>query len=115
MINNNENIISSRDVIDRISELAELEDPDEAEIYELRQLRKLADHGEESREWRRGETLIRDSYFRDYAEDLARDCGLVDDSAAWPMNCIDWEKAARELKQDYRGLIFNYVVYWVRG
>jgi antirestriction protein len=40
------------------------------------------------------------STFEEYAENLAEECGLVRD-AAWPHNCIDWERASRELSWDY--------------
>lgn len=59
-------------------------------------------------------TLIRDSYFRDYAEELADDCGLIPKDAQWPMNCIDWEQAARELRYDYSGVDIDGVTYWTR-
>ena len=41
-------------------------------------------------------TLIRDSYFEDYAQELADDIGAINSDATWPNNCIDWERAARE-------------------
>ena len=31
--------------------------------------------------------LIADSYFQEYAQDLAEECGMVDTSARWPMTC----------------------------
>lgn len=37
----------------------------------------------------------------DFAEEFAEQLGLVDDSAQWPNNCIDWERAARDLMLDY--------------
>lgn len=58
--------------------------------------------------------LIRDSYFEDYARELAEDCGMVNDNASWPNNCIDWEKAARELQWDYSTVEFEGVTYWYR-
>jgi antirestriction protein len=34
----------------------------------------------------------------DYAQELAEECGLVDgDAQQWPLYCIDWERAWREL------------------
>lgn len=47
------------------------------------------------------DTLINDDYFQTYAEELAKDCGMVDREASWPNRHIDWEAAAEELKQDY--------------
>ena len=59
-------------------------------------------------------TLIRDSYFEDYAKELAEECGLVNTSANWPNNCIDWKKASRELQWDYSTVDFGDVTYWYR-
>ena len=59
-------------------------------------------------------TLIRDSYFQDYAQELAEECGMIDANAKWPMTCIDWEQAARELRWDYSSVEVNGVTYWTR-
>lgn len=59
-------------------------------------------------------TLIRDSHFRDYAEELADDIGAIPRDAGWPLNCIDWEQAARELRYDYSGVDIEGVTYWTR-
>lgn len=37
----------------------------------------------------------------DFARNMAEERGAIDSNAQWPNNCIDWEKAARELMQDY--------------
>lgn len=37
----------------------------------------------------------------DFARNMAEELGAIDSNAQWPNNCIDWEKAARELMQDY--------------
>lgn len=37
----------------------------------------------------------------DFARDLAEQLGAVDKDAKWPMNCIDWEYAAKELMYEY--------------
>ena len=44
----------------------------------------------------------------DYAQQLAEDTGAIDEDARWPHNCIDWERAARELSYDYT-LISGYL------
>lgn len=125
---NMDNIIDSRDVIARIDELellgaangdefingdtSEL-DPEEAE--ELAALRSLAEQGEGYvPDWRYGETLVRDDYFEDYARELAEDIGAIDREAGWPAYCIDWERAADDLKIDYTELTFDGVTYWAR-
>jgi hypothetical protein len=35
-----------------------------------------------------------------YAQQVAEDCGMIDDCAKWPHNCIDWEEAWRQLSMD---------------
>lgn len=88
---------------------------DEDAQTELKVLRELAEECEGyASDWRHGETLIRDSYFERYAQELAEDIGLIKDDAAWPYTCIDWERAARELQMDYTAVEFDGVTYWVR-
>ena len=36
-----------------------------------------------------------------FAQDMAEQTGLIDETLAWPHNCIDWERAARDLMYDY--------------
>jgi hypothetical protein len=87
--------------------------PDEAE--ELAALEALAKEAEGyCSDWDSGAQLIRDSYFEDYAQELADDIGAIDSDAKWPLNCIDWTQAARELQQDYTSVEFGDVTYWVR-
>ena len=59
-------------------------------------------------------TLIRDSYFKEYAQELAEDIGALPKDAGWPAHCIDWDQAARELQTDYTSIDFGGVTYWVR-
>jgi antirestriction protein len=37
----------------------------------------------------------------DFAQDIAEQLGLLDESKGWPYTCIDWEYAAKELMYDY--------------
>jgi hypothetical protein len=140
-ISNTDDVIDSRDVIARIEELQNERDNwqetnelpdfpgyDEAEEgskwyeweeseegLELKALLDLQNDAEGSPDWQYGETLIRDSYFQDYAEQLAEDIGAINSDATWPNNCIDWEKAASELQQDYMLVNFDGVDYWIRA
>lgn len=85
------------------------------EYEELKTLRSLAAQASGyADDWEHGETLIRDSYFKDYAQELAEDIGAVNADATWPNNCIDWDQAARELRMDYTAVEFDDVTYWVR-
>ena len=58
--------------------------------------------------------LIADGYFQEYTQNLAEECGMVDTNARWPMNCIDWEQAARELQMDYSYIQIHDSSYWYR-
>lgn len=108
-----DDIIDSRDIIERIEYLEGTEDQEE--IEELEALKDLAEQGEGySPDWKYGETLIRDSYFRDYAMDLAEDIGAINHDAGWPNTCIDWDQAARDLQMDYSCITFKGVDYWIR-
>ena len=37
----------------------------------------------------------------DFAQDMAEQCGLLEEKPAWPYTCIDWHFAAQELMHDY--------------
>ena len=56
--------------------------------------------------------LVADSYFTEYTQNLAEECGMVDTNARWPMTCIDWEQAARELQMDYSSIEIRDTTYW---
>ena len=122
-------IIDVRDIIARVEELedemlGELPDgttwtgtEQDEELQALRAiLAELQGMGGDE-QWR-GDwyplTLIRDSHFRDYAEELADDIGAIPKDAQWPTNCIDWERAARELRMDYSSVDIDGVTYWTR-
>ena len=85
------------------------------EATEYRALLELCREAEGCGDWRYGETLVRDSYFANYAQQLAEDIGAVNANASWPNNCIDWAQAARELKMDYTAVDFDGVTYWLRS
>ena len=36
----------------------------------------------------------------DYAQELAEELGSIPEGAGWPLTCIDWESAWRELTYD---------------
>ena len=115
-ITNTEDYIDSRDVIARIDYLRSVEaELDSDERDELTALVALADEARGyAEDWRDGATLIRDSYFENYARELAEDIGALDKDLPWPANHIDWEAACDELKQDYTEVNFDGVAYWIR-
>lgn len=44
---------------------------------------------------------------RDFAENFAAGEGLISDDAQWPHDCVDWERATRELMFDYWSVSAN--------
>lgn len=81
---------------------------------ELSPLKSLAEEAEGySADWNYGQALIRDSYFEEYAQQLAEDIGAIH-RPAWPCDHIDWEAAADALKMDYTQIDFDGVDYWIR-
>lgn len=99
--------IDVRDIIERFKELEDIETPDEDEAAELAQLTAILEDlkGYGGDEQFRGDwypvTLIADSYFTTYAQELAEDIGAIDRNAQWPLQYIDWQAAAHALQQDY--------------
>jgi len=117
LITNMEDIIDSRDVIDRIEWLEDERDGlgiNDEEVDELDELQRLALEGDNLSNWLDGVTLIRDSYFKEYAQDYADDCGYLAGTQSWPYDCIDWDRAARELQMDFTSIEFDGITYWTR-
>lgn len=105
------------------SELAKLqavvdaayEDYGRPEADELATLRNLADEASGyCSDWLYGTMLIRESYFVEYAQDLAEDIGATSHNDNWPYGHIDWESAADDLRHDYTDVDFDGVTYLVR-
>jgi len=114
-ISNSDDVIDSRDVIARIEELeTDITSLDDDEKDELQALQSLSDEAISANDWSHGSTLIRDSYFKEYAQQLAEELGLIENDSTWPHNCIDWDQAANELQVDYSSVEFDGVTYWVR-
>ena len=121
-------IIDVRDIIERVEEL---EDEMQGEIpdgttwagteqaEELSALRAiLADlEGNGGDEQWRGDwypvTLIRDSYFVDYAQELCEDIGDVPRNLPHYIE-IDWNATARNIRMDYTCTEINGITYWYR-
>ena len=127
------NRIDMEEITDRVDELRasrdeyneKIGDPeawariDDGEPEELAELEELleelrgaggGDHKWEG-DWYPRELIDADD-FEEYAEELASDCYDIPDT--WPHRCIDWEKAARELAQDYSLVTFRGSDYYWR-
>jgi hypothetical protein len=44
----------------------------------------------------------------------AEDIGAIGSDASWPLYCIDWKQAARDLQMDYSAVEFMGQTYYVR-
>lgn len=140
-LSNNADTLDVRDLIERIEELrgdrdgwvlgapdgtetpnpegwAEDEPDDAEELAALEEfVESMRGQGGGDHEWE-GDwfpvTLIRDSYFEEYAEEFAGDIGAIDPKAGWPLQHIDWKAAAEALQIDYSTSEYDGVTYWWR-
>ena len=79
-------------------------------------LTELTDLRDEIGESRKGlisddKQLVSEYDFEEYAQELADDICSIPRKAEWPLTCIDWERAARELKMDYSNVDFRGTTY----
>jgi hypothetical protein len=117
MRNIDDNVFDSRDVEERIKELELFEkdeDFDQEDKDELEKLRAFKDEVNSS-EWDFGLTFISENYFEEYAQEFAEDIGAISKDSQWPLNHIDWEAAARELKMDYSTVEYDNETYYYRS
>ena len=140
-IDNTQDVIDSRDIIERLEDLENdlqgyyeeytenggelsfedwLSDEDiedyQDEKHEFNVLTALADYAEGySPDWQYGSQLIRDSYFAEYAEELCKDIGDIPKDLPWYIEKhIDWEGVSKEIQMDYTSVDFDGEEYWVR-
>ena len=94
-----------------------LDDYEQQEIVQLKGLLDQLKGSGGDKQWR-GDwyplTLIRESYFTEYAEELAKDIGAISRDLEWPLDHINWEAAADELRIDYTEVDFDGVTYLTR-
>ena len=96
-------MIAEQDASDRGTDLADLR----ATLQELRA-------ESEGYGWEDGIGFIRETYFEDYARELADDIGAIDKHASWPLTHIDWEGAAQDLAMDYSTSEVDGTTYYWR-
>lgn len=117
-IDNMQDIIDVRDIIERYEELEAEPDglPDAEERCALAALLDDLKGNGGDEQWR-GDwypvTLIRESYFTDYARELCEDCGYIPkDFPHWIE--VDWEATARNVLMDYFATEIDGVTYYYR-
>jgi hypothetical protein len=134
-IGNTADFIDSRDIIARIDYLRaswtettgeswsdfELSEDDWAadigydELVKLLALQEECETSGLGDEWPHGALLIHEDYFEEYAEEMAYDIGAISRNAHWPLQFIDWNRAADALKYDYIEVDFDGATYWGRA
>lgn len=85
---------------------------DDGEIAELDALREL--RSEVGDEFEHGAELVPDDEFEEHARELADSLGLLERDYSWPHSCIDWQRAAEELRHDYSTVTYDGTDYLVR-
>jgi len=124
IVSNLDDVIDSRDVIERIEELESalknfldendvLLEENFPEWEELRALRALASEASQySADWEYGETLIHRNYFEEYMDELVEECyDLPKDLPYWCSIKLDYVA----LEQDYISVDFDGQEYLIRN
>jgi hypothetical protein len=87
---------------------------DETTVDAFLELRAFNDKGENyAPDWTYGATIIAESYFTEYAEELCKDIGDVPQDLPGYL-AIDWNKTAENLKVDYTEIEYDGNTYLVR-
>lgn len=116
IISNMDDVIDSRDIIERIDELTDECESSYLDYDDYTELCTLSDIAEDCKqyanEWQYGEQLIRRSYFEDYMDEL------MEDTYPLPKNMPFWMSIKLDynaLKQDYSSVDFDGVEYLIRS
>lgn len=131
-----DDVLDSRDVINRIDELSDeitylteaLDDEDytdeenrrwsedrlQENEKELKILQDFANECEDySSDWKHGAQLINENYFVTYARDFVEECyGEGGEMPSWVE--IDWEETADNMRIDYAEIQYEDEVYLIR-
>ena len=112
-----DDIIDVRDIIARVEDLEETLPSDDEDLAELDTLKSLLSDlaGNGGDEQWNGEwypvTLIRDSYFVEYCQELVVKIGDLPNGIPSYI-VIDWRATARNIRMDYSSVEFDGVTYW---
>lgn len=100
---------ANTEVLDAVGKLNGFTEEQQDELDELESV--ISEIGEDNADC--GVTLIPESEFVEYVDELLRDCGeLPQDFPHYIV--IDWEATADNIKQDYSTLSFERVTYLYR-
>lgn len=111
--------LKSQEALDALEEKLDeaneaLEDYEFDDQGELDSLEAINEEGEGyASDWRHGETLINESYWKEYVQELLVDLGELPKDLPSYIE-IDWEKTADNLAADYTTVEWNGVSFYVR-
>lgn len=114
-VSNYDDTIDSCDIIEALQDWADDDEPrDDDDAMEA--LSKFAQEAEQyAEDWTHGVTLIRESYFTEYARELVIETDdMLSDLPAYIADNIDWDGVSEDLKVDYTIVEFAGVTYYVR-
>ena len=113
-----QDVIDSRDLVELLVKLEQGYDHDE-EVRELiKTLHEIRNECENCG-WTYGIGFIRDSYWVEYCKEFAADVGFArrdgNGECCNPLySCIDWDKWAEMMRQDYQSIDIGGVEYYWR-
>lgn len=115
-ISNMDDLIDSRDIIERIEELTEQCEDSYLDFDDYQELCTLSDIAEACEgyadDWSYGETLIRRSYFEDCMDEMVKNTyELPKDMPFWMSIKLDYDA----LEQDYTSVYYDGVEYLIRN
>jgi hypothetical protein len=106
--------LDSRDLEDELKDNRS----DSDRIKAIKQLKdEVINDGGHPNDWGDGITFIHEDDFTDYCEELAYEVGYLEDlrKETNPLSyCIDWDKWARDCKNDYAEIEFEGQTYLYR-
>lgn len=111
-----DNVESADDIEDLQNALAQAEANLAEQMKWDTELEDLRDARDEVPEWKYGATLIPDSDWVQYCQDLVEEvCDVPRNLPSYIANNIDWDGVAKELAYDYSEITLNGVCYYYRN
>jgi len=98
-------------IADLDGKLANLQD----ELTDLKEeSESILELHEECENYARGGSLINESYFTEYCEEFAYDCGEISRDSSMSQY-VDWDRYAEDSKMDYTTITFEGTDFYVQG